>query len=160
MDMPRPGDVHRKLHRFAGTWEGPEEMPGLPPGSGSTFSGRTTFQLAVDGLFVLGEYQQHRDGKPSFQGHTVFGVDATSGEVCWYWFDSMGFVPPGPSRGLWNGDTLVLTARFPQGEGRYTYELQGDDLYRFQLETSPDGAQFRTAMIGRYRKVGEAGKRA
>lgn len=154
MEMPRPGDAHRRLHRLEGTWEGPEEMGAQPPGASAIYAGRTTFRAGVDGLFLLGDYQQHHDGKPSYRGHSVFGVDPVTGETCWYWFDSMAFVPAAPSRGSWSGDSLVLLARFPQGETRATYELQGTDGYRFHLETSTDGATFRTVMIGRYRKVG------
>jgi hypothetical protein len=153
MEMPRPGEAHRRLHRLAGIWEGAEEMHGLPPGQGGAFQGRHHHRVDVGGLYLLGDYQQQRDGKPSFQGHSVFGVDSGSGEVCRYWFDALGMVPAGPSRGAWNGDELVLLARFPQGVGRYRYTLEGEDRFRFQLESSLDGESYRTVMIGRYRKT-------
>lgn len=151
MERPSPTDAHRLLHRFAGTWEGPEEIPGAP--GGGAFQGRTTFRVDVDGLFILGEYEQRRDGAVSYRGHTVFGVDGATGEACWYWFDSTGMVPPAPSRGRWVGDTVTFEATFPQGAGRYTYALDGD-RYRFTLAVAPDGKSFRNVMVGDYRKVG------
>jgi len=152
--LPTPGEHHLRLHRLAGTWEGPESISPSPFGPGGPASGRTVFSIAAGGLFVVGDYEERKEGRVVFRGHSVFGVDPGSGETCWYWFDSMGAPPPGPSRGRWDGDRLVLRSRFPQGEGRYTYELLGSDAYRFVLETSRDGSTFHTAMTGEYRRVG------
>lgn len=152
MDLPKPGDEHRRLHRLAGAWEGPESTFGAG-GAATPSTGRTTFRLGMDGLNLVGDYEQIRDGRVSYRGLSVFGVDAQSGESVWFWFDSLGLVPA-PSRGRWAGDALVLGATFPQGVARYTYELVGADRYRFTLENSRDGRDFRTAMTGDYRRMG------
>jgi hypothetical protein len=153
MELPRPGDQHRLLHRFSGTWEGSEETFGAPGAPPAVSTGRTAFRVGMDGLNVIGDYEQIREGRVSYRGLSVFGVDGGTGEAVWFWFDSMGFVPQ-PSRGRWSGDRLVLQATYPQGVGRYTYELTSPDRYRFVLETSRDGGEFRTQMRGEYRKVG------
>jgi hypothetical protein len=153
MELPKPSEEHRKLHRFAGTWEGAEETFGAPGAPAAPSLGRTSFRIGVDGLNVIGDYEQIRGGQASYRGLSVFGVDGQSGEAVWFWFDSMGIVPQ-PSRGRWAGDALVLGITYPEGKGRYTYELVGSDRYRFRLETSRDGREYRTQMIGDYRKVG------
>jgi hypothetical protein len=153
MELPKPSDEHRRLHRLAGSWEGPEETFGAPGSPAAPSLGRTVFRVGIDGLNVIGDYEQIREGHVCYRGLTVFGVDGQSGEAVWFWFDSMGLVPQ-PSRGRWTGEALVLQATFPQGVGRYTYELVGPDRYRFTLETSRDGLEFRTQMRGDYRRVG------
>jgi hypothetical protein len=153
-EMPKPNEEHRKLHRFSGTWEGPEKLAPSPWGPGGDAVGRTVCRVATDGFTVVGDYQETRDGAVVFRGLTVFTVDHQSQEALWFWFDSMGMAPSTASRGRWDGDRLVFTSVSPQGHGRYTYELLGSDRYTFKLEVSPDGKAFQTQMTGDYRRIG------
>jgi hypothetical protein len=153
-EMPKPTEAHRKLMRLAGRWEGAETLAPSPFGPGGPATGRTAFHPAVDGLFLLGDYEEEKGGRVVFRGHSVFGVETGSEEIVWYWFDSMGRPPDEPSRGRFEGDRLVLHATFDQGEGRYAYELIGDDRYRFTAEGSPPGGDFKPFVTGEYRRVG------
>jgi hypothetical protein len=96
MQMPTPTDDHRKLHRLAGTWIGEERLEPSPWGPGGAAVGRITARVALDGLFVVSDYVEEKDGKISFGGHSVFGWDPAARNVTWYWFDTMGANPPEP----------------------------------------------------------------
>ena len=141
MQMPTPTDEHRKLHRLAGTWVGEETLEPSPWGPGGPATGRLSGQVALDGMFVLSDYVEERDGNVNYRGHGVFGWDAGSKTVVWYWFDSMGDAPQGPARGSWDGEELVLRSVSPRAQGRYTYRFHGNDRYEFRLENSFDGGR-------------------
>ena len=65
----------------------------------------------------------------------------------------MGQVPAQPSRGRWQGDTLVFESSSAQAQGRYTYRFEGETTYHFKLENSFDGgATWVTFMDGTYKK--------
>lgn len=152
--MPKPNEHHQKLHRLAGTWVGEEKLEPSPWGPGGTAVGRMTGDVALDGFFVVSDYVEEKDGKVAFRGHSVFGWDDQAKSVTWYWFDSMGQTPPAPSRGTWDGDTLVLRSTSPQGEGRYSYRFEGKDRYVFRIENSTDGGKtWKKFMEGKYRRA-------
>lgn len=152
--MPKPTEEHQKLQRFAGKWVGEETLEPSPWGSGGKAHGKLEMATILDGFHVAGDYVEEKDGTVMYRGHSVFGVDPKSGEVVWYWFDSMGTPPTGPARGKWNGDTLVLQSKQGQGEGRYTYRFEGKDRYFFHLENSFDGGKsYVKFMEGNYRRA-------
>ena len=155
MQMPTPTDDHRRLHRLAGTWTGEERLEPSPWGPGGPAVGRISARVALDGMFVVSDYVEEKDGKVSFQGHSVFGWDPATRTVTWYWFDTMGANPPEPARGSWDGETLALRVTTPRAEGRYTYRFRGDDRYDFSIENSFDGGKtFVKFMEGTYRRSG------
>jgi hypothetical protein len=145
MDMPKPNEQHKKLHRFAGNWTGEEKLNPSPWGPGGAAKGRFSGRVDIDGFFVIQDYVQERDGKTTYRGHGVFSWDDQHKNAVWYWFDSMGMVPPSPSRGEWKGDTLVFEHE-PAGpnrerRGRYTYRFSGENAYEFKIENSQDGGK-------------------
>lgn len=153
MEMPTATEEHRKLHRLAGNWIGEETLQPSPWGPGGPAVGRVSAHVVLDGMFVTSDYVEEKDGKVVFRGHGVFGWDAGSRTVTWYWFDSMGGTPPAPSRGTWEGDTLVLRVEGGGAEGRYTYRFQGNDRYQFRIENSFDrGKSWVKFMEGTYRR--------
>jgi len=155
MQMPMPTDEHRKLHRLAGTWVGEERLEPSPWGPGGAATGHLTGKVALDGMFVVSDYAEEKDGKVLYRGHGVFGWDGTAKTVVWYWFDSMGEGPGEPARGTWDGDVLVLRSTSPRAQGRYTYRFHGDDRYEFRLENSFDGGKsWVKFMEGTYRRSG------
>lgn len=152
--MPKPTEGHQKLSRLVGSWIGEETLEPSPWGPGGPAVGRMNSTPALDGFFVVGDYVEEKDGKVVFRGHSVFGWDEKAQDVTWYWFDSMGQTPPAPSRGKWDGDTLILRSVHPQGEGRYTYRFEGKDRYFFRIENSFDGGKtFQKMMEGTYRRA-------
>ena len=94
MDMPRPGPAHARLMRFAGRWSGSEQLSPSPWGPGGAATGRTTCRESLDGMALVQEYEEEKDGVVVFHGHGVFLVEPDTQGVRWWWFDSRGF----PSR--------------------------------------------------------------
>lgn len=155
MEMRKPTEEHRRLYILAGEWVGEEKLSPSPWGPGGNATGRSSYRVEVDGFYVIQDYVEEKDGQVVFRGHGIFGFDAQAGEYCWYWVDSMGFVPAGPSRGQWEGDTLTFRSISPQGQGRYVYRFEGKQTYHFRIENSFDGGKtFATFMEGTYRKRG------
>jgi Protein of unknown function (DUF1579) len=155
MQMPTPTDEHKRLHKLAGTWEGEETMSASPWGPGGKARGRSVMKLECDGFFVSQDYLQQKDGQISYRGHGLFGYDAGQKRFAWYWVDSMGQVPPAPSWGGWQGDTLTFSVESPQGTGRYTFAFQGNDRHQFTIENSFDGGKtWQTFMTADYRRQG------
>ena len=152
--MPQPGAEHKRLQALAGEWEGEEQISPSPWGPGGKATGRYSYRAGVDGFFLIQDYVEEKDGRIVFRGHGVYGWDAKDKMYTWYWVDSMGQVPPAPSRGRWEGDSLIFeSTNPPDGRGRYTHRFEGPDTYHFKLEGSSDGGKtFMTFMEGTYHR--------
>jgi hypothetical protein len=151
--MPQIGDCHRRLHLLAGDWIGDERISPSPWGPGGPAVGRLTARVACDGFSVVEDYEEEKDGQVCFRGHGVFTWDGQRQDYAWYWVDSMGIVPPAPSRGVWTDDTLVFTSEGCDARGRYTYRFDGADRFHFRIENShDDGATWQTMIEGDYRR--------
>ena len=151
MDMPKPGPQHELLARLVGDFEGDEELQPSPWGPGGPARGRGSYRSVTDGMAFTQDYEEEKDGAIVFRGHGVFTVDPESGDVLWWWFDSMGF-PPEPARGRWDGDTLLFEKQTPRGDARYRYDFAGDG-YRFTIENRfPGQVEFSEFMHGNYRR--------
>jgi hypothetical protein len=152
--MPQPNEHHTKLHRLAGTWIGEETLSPSPWGPGGRTTGRYTGRVDIDGFFVIQDYVQEKQGQITYRGHGIFGWDDRQKSYIWYWIDSMGEVPPSPSRGQWQGDTLMFEHE-PMGDrrGRYTFQFPDQSSYRFKIENSQDGGKtWQVFMEATYRK--------
>ena len=153
MDMPRPGPDHAKLMRLAGRWAGDEVLAPSPWGPGGPAHGATTLRVDLDGMALVQEYEETKDGQPVFHGHGVFVIDPHGSDVLWWWFDSMGFPPDGPARGRWDGDVLLFEKSTPMGDSRYRYEFFGD-RYTFSLANKfPGQPDFTEMMRGDYARI-------
>jgi hypothetical protein len=150
--MPRPGPAHERLMRFVGRWSGTEQLAPSPWGSGGVATGRTVCRQSLDGMALVQEYEQEKDGAVVFHGHGVMLIEPGSDDVLWWWFDSMG-VPPEPARGTWDGDVLSFEKTTPRGEARYRYEFSGNH-YRFMIENRlPGESAFSEFMHGDYSRT-------
>lgn len=148
-DLPQPGPAHERLLRFVGRWSGTEHMAPTQWGPGGTATGRTLCRRALDGLALIQEYEQEKDGQIVFRGHGIMLIEPDTQDVLWWWFDSMG-MPPIPARGHWNDDVLVFENTTPMGDARYTYDFAGDG-YRFTIENRfPGQTDFVEFMHGDY----------
>lgn len=153
MDMPQPTPKHDALSALAGDWQGEETLYPSPWAAEERSAiGRFHNRMAVDGMYLVNEYEEEREGKVVFRGHGVYGWDPRRERYTMHWFDSMGF-PPSETLGVWEGDTLTFTNRSEQGHGRYTYRLLGPDRMTFSIATSRDGQTWQTMMDGEYRRT-------
>jgi len=162
MEMPKPGQAHRKFETLVGSWEGGETLHPSPwDPAGGTATASVTNRWILDGFAVVQQYEQRRDGKVTFSGHGVFWYDPRRDEYVMHWWDSMGGTS-GEYRGRFEGDRLVLGAPMPQGgHSRTSWTPTGPEAHTFLMEVSPDGETWHPAMEGRYRraprKVGRPG---
>lgn len=155
MDMPKPGPEHARLARMAGEWRGEEKLEPSPWGPGGMAHGHGVYRMVTDGMALVQDYEEEKNGATVFRGHGVFAIDPHSGETLWWWFDSMGFPPDGPARGRWTADTLTLTKSSPRGDSRYVYRLLDDDHYEFSIENRfPGQDDFSFFMRGSYARQG------
>jgi hypothetical protein len=159
MEMPKPGDAHKKLGAFVGEWAGPETMypaPWDPVGGKAT--AKVVNRWILDGFAVVQEYEQRRDGKVNFRGHGVIWFDPAKQEYVMNWWDSMGG-NGGQYRGTFNGTVLSLASPMPKGgHSRTSWTFGEADGYSFNMEISHDGQTWQPAMAGNYKKT--AAKRA
>ncbi len=154
MEMPKPDAHHEKLDALVGTWNGEETMapsPWDPNGGKATAVSKARRDL--DGLFLVVDYQQHRDGKVTYRGHGVYGWDPADSTYTMYWFDSMGSDPGGPARGKWEGDTLMFQMKSRMGHSRYIYRFKSPTEYDFRIEMSRDGESYQTWLESTYRRA-------
>ena len=152
MDMPQPTAEHLELAAFAGSWVGEEILHPSPwaPEKRAAI-GRFENRIGVDGLYLITDYEEEREGKIVFRGHGVYGWDAARERFTMFWFDSMGF-SPNETLGTWQGDTLTYTNRGPHGHARYVHQIADASTYRFSIENSRDGEAWTLIMEGTYRR--------
>src|SRR3954447_14457631 len=96
------------LFDLAGVWAGGETLAPSPWSPGGRAHGRHVLSPALDGKALIHDYVEERDGVVALTGHAVWMREPDSGGVLWFWFDSIGFPPAGPSRGAFDGPTLTL----------------------------------------------------
>jgi hypothetical protein len=150
-EMPQPTPEHRKLAAMAGSWTSVETLhPNAWTPNGGKRTGRSQARVAVDGFFVLCDYEQSDAGRVVYRGHGVYGYDVAKKRWSMHWFDSMGGVPAHLVWGSWEGDTLTYETSGPQGWSRYVYRFEKDGVYVFSILTSPDGAKWTALMDGRF----------
>jgi len=149
--MPKPNENHKKLHALAGRWEGQEKLFPSPWGPGGPAVGKMTYKVDLDGFFVTGDYVEEQDGNVVYRGHSAFGWDDQQKNYVWWWLDSMGSIPPTPSRGKWEGNTLIFESQGEKGQSRYTLKFLGDGKYQMVLENKfPGQKDFTSFMEGTY----------
>ena len=151
MDMPKPGAEHARLARLVGSWSGEEQLSPSPWGPGGAAHGRFEYRFGIDGMALLQDYQEEKQGQVVFRAHGVFMIDPNTGDVLWWWFDSIGFPPDPPARGRWDSnDVLRLEKHTPRGSSRYTMDFSGSGLV-FRIESRFAGQDdFVEFMRGQY----------
>jgi len=150
MEMPTPGDAHKKLEILAGRWVGIEIMHPSPwDPAGGEAKGIIENRVALGGFVVIQDYTQERGGEVSFTGHGVFSWDAESAKVVLAWHDSMG-MPSNTFVGDFDGDRLNLHSKSPMGDSRTSFDFSEPGKYTFKMEMSADGTNWTTMMDGAY----------
>jgi hypothetical protein len=85
---PKPTPQHALLKQMAGKWDATFKLgdfPGAPP---VTSTGSETCTLAMNGLWLLSDYQDPNYEGGAFQGHGVMGYDPDKKKYVSTWVDS------------------------------------------------------------------------
>ena len=154
MDMPKPGEAHKRLGAFVGEWTGPETMFPAPwdPVGGKAMA-RVVNRWIIDGFAVVQDYEQRKAGKVVFRGHGVIWFDPAKQEYVMNWWDSIGG-SGGQYRGTFDGSILRLSSPMPQGgHSRTSWNFDSSGGYSFNMEISGDGQTWQPAMLGSYTRA-------
>jgi hypothetical protein len=160
MEMAQMSDAYRRLHCLVGTWSGDEKMSPAPwDPTGGPATGKSVNRAILDGFAVVHDYVQFRNGQVSFKGHGVFTWNAQENVYYLHWFDSMA-TTVNTFRGQFAGDVLSVDSVDPNMKSRAVFDFGRPDSYTFRMDVSPDGAQWKTFMEGRYARQAEVAPRA
>lgn len=150
MNLPAPTEHHRRLFCFAGEWDGEETLRDhSSPAAESRLLGRSTARVALEGLAVVADYEQVRDGCVVFRGHGLFTYDSEGAEYLLHWFDGAGGVLRTFS-GDFLGDVLTVSHAGPVLQVRLSCDFGEPGHIRSRLEVSEDGRQWRAFSEGLY----------
>ncbi len=154
MEMPKPGEQHKKLQAMVGQWVSEDKFHPTPwdPKGGMAKTSMNT-RADLDGFFIISDAAQERDGKVTYRGHGVFGYDGLQQKYTMHWFDVMGFDPGPPALGTWEGNKLTFLHKHSMGSGRFTYEFDSPSTFRFKMERSQDGQTWMPFLDSVYRRV-------
>jgi hypothetical protein len=146
---PTPG--HRRLALLAGTWHARETLYPSPwDPRGGTAEATLVARVALDGLALVQDYEQAREGRIAYRGHGVLTWDPRASRYLLWWFDTLGQPPPAPASGRLEGDRLVFEQESLVGRARYTYDFVRDGEFLFRIEHSRDGKEWRAFVEARY----------
>jgi hypothetical protein len=150
---PAPLDAHRKLAIFAGEWRGEETVYPSRWNPGGSATSRVTARIDLNGLYLIQDTRQSRDGAETFATHGVFTYDREDRHFKLFWFDSLGYFPPSPASGGWSGTTLILVRGSLRGNARHVYEILDDNSYSMKIQFSPDAEGWSDVLTGVYRRI-------
>jgi len=104
LSAPAPLEEHRKLAAFAGEWSGDEMVYPSRWNEGGPATSHVVARIDLNGLYLIQDTRQTRDGKETFATHGVFTYDREDRLYKLFWHDSLGYYPPsrlpaaGPAR--------------------------------------------------------------
>jgi hypothetical protein len=150
MDMPKPTEKHRWLERYAGKWQGKENMhPSAWCPTAMVAEGRMNNRVGLDGFVVIGDYEQLNGGQVCFSGHAVYTYDAKTDEYLLNWYDVMN-----PAcevfRGRPNGESISFVSVGQMGHHRLTHDFGTTGVMKSKMEMSKDGTSWTTLFDGTY----------
>jgi hypothetical protein len=146
-------EEHRKLAAFAGEWTGEEMVYPSRWTAGGPATSKVSARIDLNGLYLIQDTRQTRDGKETFATHGVFTYDRDDRLYKLFWHDSLGYYPPSPASGGWSGKSLILVRGSLRGNARHVYEVIDDNSYNMKIQFSPDAEGWADVLTGVYRRV-------
>src|SRR5712664_2694515 len=105
---PTPLEEHRKLAAFAGEWSGEEVVFPSRWIAGGPATSHVVARMDLNGLYLIQDTRQMRDGKESFATHGVFTYERADPHYTLFRHDSLGYYSPAPASGARTGKTLSI----------------------------------------------------
>ncbi|MCA6108765.1 DUF1579 family protein [Bradyrhizobium cenepequi] len=150
---PSPLPEHKKLGVFAGEWAGEEVVYPSRWIAGGPATSHVVARIDLNGLYLIQDSRQTRDGQEIFATHALFTYDRDDRLYKLFWHDSLGYYPPSPASGSWVGKTLTLVRGSLRGNARHVYEVVDDNSYTMKIQFSPDAEGWADVLTGVYRRV-------
>lgn len=152
MNLPAPTEFHRKLLNFVGDWGGEEELHDDTQWAvRGSLAGRSTVRVALDGLAVVADYEQSRNGRVTFRGHGLVTYDTEKASYVLHWFGRTGGRIL-TLNGDFSGEVLTLAMALPPNHFRLSCDLVDTGQLQSRLERSDDGENWRLLFQGTYRR--------
>lgn len=160
-DYMTPGDMHKMMASWDGTWDGEITMwekPGAPP---TTSTGVAVNKMVLNGLYQESTHTGNMMGMP-FEGHSTLAYDNAKKMFINTWIDNMGtgmMIMKGTWDAATNSLTLTGTAYEP-GRGkdcdfREVFKVIDDNTHLMEMygpEPGTDGKEFKMMEIKSTRK--------
>ena len=159
MDYMTPGDVHKMIASWDGTWTGDVKVwmaPGAPP---TTSASSATNKMALGGRYQISNHTGNFGGMP-FEGMSTLAYDNHKKIFESIWIDNMGTGVMHLS-GPWDATskTLTLTGKMVEPASgkevvvRETFKgIDNDTQLMEMFAPGPDGKEFKTMEITLKRK--------
>jgi hypothetical protein len=143
---------HERLKAFVGEWVGEETLAQTRWTEAGPARATLNARLDLDGFYVIQDYVQERGDRISFRGHGLFTFDRDDRLYKLFWYDSLGYVPPGPASGVWKDDALILLRASLRGAARHVFRFLDPDTYTHTIQFSPDSEGWSEVLTGTYRR--------
>jgi hypothetical protein len=82
-----PNDARELLRREEGVWDATIQIAASADGTSGVYNGVETSILMPGGLWLATDFKSRLEGAP-FEGHALFGYDASKGKYVRVWVDS------------------------------------------------------------------------
>ncbi|MBH5369285.1 DUF1579 family protein [Bradyrhizobium glycinis] len=148
-----PLPEHARLAAFAGEWDGEEMVFPSRWTAGGPAASRVVARMDLNGFYLIQDSVQMREGKQVFATHGIFTFDRDDRTYKLFWYDSLGYTPPSPASGGWDGKTLTLVRGSLRGNARHVYEILDDNSYSMKIQFSPDAEGWADVLTGVYRRI-------
>jgi hypothetical protein len=158
MKAGTPGDAHKKLDAFVGTWDTKVQMWMMPGADPATSSGTSTNSWLMGGRYLEQRYKGEFSGMP-FEGMGYTGYDNVKQQYWGTWMDSMSTGQMTSAGTSTDGKTWNFTATMADpmtGKDSTSSEkitiVDADHHTMEMWSAGPDGKMFKMMEIAYSRK--------
>lgn len=150
-----PGEEHKVLKSWTGTWKATSTYWMLPGASPMTSTGQAKCRLILGGRFLSEQFSAKSEEFGKFQGQGTIGYDRLAKEYALTWIDTMGTgMMIGRGKGSENGDFIEIKADYKDPismqDHKYRLVYQAGDGKSRKLEmylTAPGQEEFKSMEV-------------
>ncbi len=139
-DFSTPGDKHKWMAKFKGTWEA-SVIGYMDPTKPDTSKATNMVSMALNGLYQMGKFTGNMMGMP-FEGHSTMGYDNAKKMFVNTWIDNLG------SGIIYMTGTYDETTKTLNLKGQQTDPMSGKDMEIREEMTMIDNDSYTMIMYG------------